>query len=459
MKAATLLFLPAVFSLCFTSSTAQTFTTLESFEALETGNIENSVVQWNQARTEYSIYSAAANEFGQVTDGKKALEVRFTEPLNSWGQDFMVVLSPEASATLRQAWESSDPHRWWIFYDLTFGSAGANWANNPFWVGSPGNASYGDQVEVNGSWDQPVTGAIELDAIRSGAELVPYEGDRIALGFGFNSDSSEAGTVWVDNIRLLDTYAPGFKPTETVVEGFEDEAFSIVQASSFEIFPYAGIGADDEQVTEGKKSLRIEISQSGWTTGATLDLNLVNEVGDVLFKVPQKEARLNYILSYDYKPVPDTGVSVSWFQVVTSAAGVRLTPEFAGGAGRTYSINLGTVDWTEPPTLNLITQGGFDGYVDLYLDNVRLINTKGDGTAPAAAPRITGASASANSISLVFASEPNAAYTVMSANDPALPVANWTPENPSVQSQGTSTTWVGSRPASGPRFYRVRRNQ
>jgi hypothetical protein len=457
MKAPSLPILSAVFSFCLTTATGQTFTTLESFETLESGTIENSIVQWNQARTEYSVYSGAANEFGQVTDGSKALEVRFTEPLNSWGQDFMVVLSPEASAKLRQAWESTDPHRWWIFYDLTFGSAGANWGNSPFWVGSPGNASYGDQVEVNGNWDQPVTGAIELGSIRSGAELVPYEGDRIALGFGFNADASEAGTVWVDNIRLLDTYAPGFKPTETVLEGFQDENFSILQPSAFEIFPYTRFDASDELVTEGTKSARIEISQSNWTTGATLDLNLINEVGDVLFAHP-KEERLNYILSYDYKPVPDAGVTVSWFQLVTQGAGLGLTPEFAGGAGRTYSINLGTVDWTEPPILNLITQGGFEGYVDLYVDNVRLINTKGDGTAPAAAPRITGASASANSITLVFASEANAAYTVITANDPALPVSNWTPENPSVQSQGASTTWVGSRPASGTRFYRVRRN-
>ena len=27
---------------------------------------------------------------------------------------------------------------------------GGNWANNPVWVG---DASYGDQVEVNGAWD------------------------------------------------------------------------------------------------------------------------------------------------------------------------------------------------------------------------------------------------------------------------------------------------------------------
>lgn len=372
-----------------------------------------------------------------------------------------MILSPEASATLQQAWNSTDPHRWWLFYDITFGSGGGGWANNPIWVGSPSGASYDDQVEVSGGWDQPVIGALELDAIRNGNELVPYDGDRIALGFGFNGNLTETSSVWIDNIRLLDTYIAGARPTETLIEGFEDENSWILTPSAYEVFPYTRFDETDTYVTEGEKSARIEIAESGWTTTSTMDLSLSDPMWDLLVAY-LPEDRYNYILSFDYSIVPDVDVAVNWFQFITQASGVRLTPNGGVGESRTYSINLGTVDWLDtPPTLNLITQGGFDGFIDVYIDNLRLINTQGDTTAPpppAVKPDFTGASAKSDSVTLTFTTEANATYTILSTTDLSRPVSNWTAEDSSVSSQGGSTTWVDSRAPQGARFYIVRKN-
>lgn len=435
---------------------------LESFENMDSNTVLDSVVQWNSARTDYIVFQGGApNDVGQVTDGNKALEVQFLEPLNGWSQDFLVILSPEASATLQQAWNSKDPHRWWLFYDITFGSGGGAWANNPIWIGSPSNASYGDQVEVNGGWDQAVTGALELDSIRNGNELVPYDGDRIALGFGFNGNLTDTSSIWVDNIRLLDTYAAGARPTETVLEGFEDENSWILTPSAFEVLPYTRSDATDEAVTEKEKSARIEIAQNGWTTTSTVDLSLSDPFFDVIAtKLP--EDRFNYILSFDYRIVPDTDVTVNWFQLITQASGVRLTPNGGVGANRTYSINLGTVDWLDtPPTLNLITQGGFEGFIDVYIDNLRLIDTQGDTSAPpppAVRPNFTGASAASDSVTLSFKTEANASYTILSTTDLGRPISNWTAEASNVNSQGSSTTWVDRRAPQAARFYLVRKN-
>ena len=182
-------------------SHAQTFTVLESFETFDSNTIIDSALPWNTDRNEVLIYESSGDDDVLVTDGNKALEVFFFDGISGWGQDFQVALDEEASQTFLDAWNSTDPHRYWLFYDISFQSGGGNWSNNPFWIG-PG-ATYGDQVEVNGNWDQPISGYIELDAAKNGNELTLTEDNRVILGFGFNGDQSEASSVFVDNIRLL----------------------------------------------------------------------------------------------------------------------------------------------------------------------------------------------------------------------------------------------------------------
>jgi hypothetical protein len=459
----------------------QTFTVLESFEDVDSNSVVDSVIPWNTERTEFFIHEANGDDDVLVSDGGKALEVFFSDALSGWGQDFQVLLSEDASQTLLEAWNSTDPHRYWVFYDITFQSGGGGWANNPFWIGG---ATYGDQVEANGTWDEPVPGYIGLDDAKNGNELVLTEDNRIALGFGFNGNLTDAGSVFVDNIRLLDTYAPGRGPSEVLLEGFEDENFDALMPSGFEVFPYSRVDDGDTNTTEGTKSARIEISESGWTTTSTLDLTLNDALNDILFELPQEE-RLNYILAYDYKVVPDPDVAVGWMQVIPSAAGLRLTPTWGGGANRTFSINLGTVPWEDPvPILNLITQGGFDGFIDLYVDNVRLINTQGaEVSAPTTPvpptpvpptppvvtlppipgqtvepPAITDIQVTADLVVLTFSSQNNGNYTILSTDGLSSDSSTWTEKATGVVATGGTSTWQESRSSTGAQFYLIRRN-
>jgi hypothetical protein len=461
---------------CPVLSYGQTFTVLESFEEMDSNSVVDSVVPWNTERTEFFIHESTGDDDVLVSDGGQALEVFFPDALSGWGQDFQVLLSEEASQKLLDAWNSTDPHRYWVFYDITFQSGGDGWANNPFWIG---NATYGDQVESNGTWDEPVSGYIGLDDAKNGNELVLTEDNRVALGFGFNGNLTDAGSVFVDNIRLLDTYAPGRGPSEIVLEGFEDENFETLMPSGFEVFPYSRVDDTDTNATEGNNSARIEISQSGWTTTSTLDLTLNDDLNDILFELPMEE-RLNHILAFDYKVVPDPDVNVGWFQVIPQAAGLRLTPTWGGGANRTFSINLGTVPWEDPvPVLNLITQGGFEGFIDLYVDNVRLINTQGaEASAPTTPvpptppvvtlppvpgqavepPTITDIQVTADSVVLTFSSQNNGTYTILSTDGLTADSSAWTEKASGIVATGGTSTWQDSRASTGAQFYLVRRN-
>ena len=475
--------IPLVVSVFPILSYGQTFTLLESFETVDSNTVVDSVVPWNTDRTQFFVHESSGADDVIVTDGNRALEAYYDGALSGWGQDFQVLLSEEASQTLLDAWDSSDPHRYWLFYDITFQSGGGGWANNPFWIG---DGTFGDQVEVDGSWDEPVSGYIELDAARNGNELVLTEDDRIALGFGFNGNLVDASSVYIDNIRLLDTYAPGRGPSEVLLESFEDEDFDTLLPSGFEVFSYSRSDDADANVTEGTHSARIEVAEGGWTTTSTLDLSLSDALNDVLFELPQEE-RLNYILSFDYKVAPDPDVTVGWFQFVPQAAGLRLTPTWGGGANRTYSINLGTVPWEDPvPALNFITQGGFDGFVDVYLDNIRLINTQGavastpEPSVPTVppvppvvlppivlppipgvvveAPEIMDIELTADAVVLTFSSQSGVTYSVLATSDLTSDPSTWTEMATGLAGTDGTSAWQDSRSSTGAQFYVVRGN-
>ncbi len=470
--------LPILVSAIPVLSYGQTFTVLESFEGVDSNSVVDSAVAWNSDRAQFFVHESSGADDLRVTDGNRALEAYFDGALNGWAQDFQVILSDEASQTLVDAWDSEDPHRYWLFYDITFQSGGGEWANNPFWIGNDG--TFGDQVEVNGTWDEPVSGYIELDAARNGNDLVLTEDGRVALGFGFNGNLVDASSVYVDNIRLLDTYAPGRGPTEVLLEGFEDENFDSLVPSGFEVFPYSRSDDADTNVTEGVGSARIEVAEGGWTTTSTLDLTLSDALNDVLFELPQAE-RLNYILSFDYKVAPDPDVTIGWFQFLPQADGLRLTPTWGGGANRTFSINLGTVPWEDPvPVINFITQGGFDGFVDVYLDNIRLINTQGAIAStpepteppvvlppvvlppvpggPVEPPQIMDIEVTADTVVLTFSSQNGGNYSVFTTSDVTSDPSTWTEKASGIVATGATSTWQDSRASTGALFYTVRRN-
>ena len=49
----------------------------------------------------------------------------------------------------------------------------------------------------------------------------------------------------MDNIRLLDTYAAGYEPVETLLDGLEGPDFDLITESGFALYDYARQEADD----------------------------------------------------------------------------------------------------------------------------------------------------------------------------------------------------------------------
>jgi len=430
---------------------------LESFESSTIDSLENTAVIWNGDRATLGLADLSGDEtLVGVTEGNQALEVSFNT-LSGWVQDFQIKLSPEASATLQAKWQEEAPHRWWLLYDITFGSGGGNWANNPVWVG---DASYGDQVEVNGAWDTPVTAYIEMDSVRNGNELLPDENGQIAIGFGFNGDLAQESKLWIDNIRLMDTYAVGYEPEEILLDGLEGPDFDLIVESGFALYDYTKQEADDPRVTQGNGAAWIEVDNGGWTTAAVLELSQSDVLNELLATVPAGD-RVHYTLSYDFIVIPDPSTAVSWFQTIPSVTGSRLSPNWAGEmVQRTTSINLGSVEWGSPaPNINLVTQGGFDGYVDLFVDNIRLFNAKGNrvaGPEPMDPPALTSVQSSGGQIEIEFASVAGGSYSILVSDD--LAAGTWSEVASGISASGASTSWQDA--ISGTqKFYRVRRDQ
>ncbi len=428
---------------------------LESFEEVDNDTVGDVAILWAGDRTEYAVAeSTEDNNVSAVTDGDKALEVSFNT-LSGWGQDFQVLLNPEASSTFEEAWNDPSPHRWWLLYDITFGSGEGNWINNPVWIGP--DASFGDQVEGSGAWDEPVTAFLEFDSIRNGNDLLLTEDGRVAIGFGFNGDLSIESKVWVDNIRLLDTYARGYEPEEILIDGLNEQEITLITESGFPVSDYTKQGNDDPRVTEGDGAAWIEVSESGWTTGAIMQLSQSATLNDIMANIAPED-RVHYTISFDYVIIPDPSTDVSWFQFIPSATGLRLALNYAGSeVKRTTSVNLGSVAWgATAPNINLISQGGFDGFVDIYVDNVRLFNAKGIRTAEPEPATITAVQVNGNLFELTFSSISGSSYSILASDD--VTSGNWSEMASGIVASGETTTWQDSTPVTGQRYYQIQSN-
>ncbi len=149
--------------------------------------------------------------------------------------------------------------------------------------------------------------------------------------------------------------------------GLNDQEIALITESGFSVTDYSRQGDDDPRVTEGDGAAWIEVAESGWTTGGVMGLSENTALNNILASIAPED-RVHYTISFDYVVIPDTTTQVDWFQFLPEATGLRLTHNYAGSeVKRTHSINLGSVAWgATAPNLNLITQGGFDGYVGRF---------------------------------------------------------------------------------------------
>jgi len=423
---------------------AETITLLESFE--DTVDVVSHLqpADGNRRIDEFSL--SEDNDFGQITDGQKALKVAFSS-MNGWQRDFQVQLSLDVTTLLQSVIETEETGRYYLLYDILWDNTDndAGWANNPLEIGG---WMYGDQIEWSGG-GQVVTMAYEIgagtpDGFRLG--LVGDDNDRTFLNFIFNSNTGQPMNVYVDNIRLMDTKPGNAETIVSVLESFEASTSVLAGQGRTE-----NIVQNEDQafITHGAKSAKYTLNDAdgGWAQDLTLDLSGYSLLAEVL-EIPQAD-RARYTLAWDWLVQLDDGTGGGWGVQQTWSPDNQLTQSWAGDGGlRTRAINLSTVPWDAPPVLTIIQHGGWSGgNIQLYMDNIRIIDT---GFVPSLI-ELTSPSLGGTSFSFSWVSSPGKLYQVHrsnAVNGPFDSIAE-------VTADGDLTTFADPAPVANNAFYQV----
>ena len=431
-------------SMSLNLTNAETITLLESFE--DTVDVVSHLqpADGNRRIDEFSL--SEDNDFGQITDGQKALKVAFSS-MSGWQRDFQVQLSLDVTTLLQSVIETEETGRYYLLYDILWDNTDndAGWANNPLEIGG---WMYGDQIEWSGG-GQVVTMAYEIgagtpDGFRLG--LVGDDNDRTFLNFIFNSNTGQPMNVYVDNIRLMDTKPGNAETIVSVLESFEASTSVLAGQGRTE-----NIVQNEDQafITHGAKSAKYTLNDAdgGWAQDLTLDLSGYSLLSEVL-EIPQAD-RARYTLAWDWLVQLDDGTGGGWGVQQTWSPDNQLTQSWAGDGGlRTRAINLSTVPWDAPPVLTIIQHGGWSGgNIQLYMDNIRIIDT---GFVPSLI-ELTSPSLGGTSFSFSWVSSPGKLYQVHrsnAVNGPFDSIAE-------VTADGDLTTFADPAPVANNAFYQV----
>ena len=431
-------------SMSLNLTNAETITLLESFE--DTVDVVSHLqpADGNRRIDEFSL--SEDNDFGQITDGQKALKVAFSS-MNGWQRDFQVQLSLDVTTLLQSVIETEETGRYYLLYDILWDNTDndAGWANNPLEIGG---WMYGDQIEWSGG-GQVVTMAYEIGAGTPDGfvlGLVGDDNDRTFLNFIFNSNTGQPMNVYVDNIRLMDTKPGNAETIVSVLESFEASTSVLAGQGRTE-----NIVQNEDQafITHGAKSAKYTLNDAdgGWAQDLTLDLSGYSLLAEVL-EIPQAD-RARYTLAWDWLVQLDDGTGGGWGVQQTWSPDNQLTQSWAGDGGlRTRAINLSTVPWDAPPVLTIIQHGGWSGgNIQLYMDNIRIIDT---GFVPSLI-ELTSPSLGGTSFSFSWVSSPGKLYQVHrsnAVNGPFDSIAE-------VTADGDLTTFADPAPVANNAFYQV----
>lgn len=422
-----------------------------------------------------SQYTKTGVDDINVTHGDKSLKVDLSVA-EFWVHDFKVTLSEEASRQVHEAVRSTDLARYILRYDVIF-PGGTAWMNNQVFFGD-----LNDQLDTpNSTSGGKATMSIALDLINGIAD----DESPIVIRFADNFDATEDPfvglTVYLDNIRLVDTYAPGAQPVTTVIQGFEDAANPTGGAADFTAWggtprttyaQYTKAGDDDIRVSEGTHALQVDLANAGtWQADFTIPfagtkLAEILKLDQPAEQRPSKADLERYTFRFDVTyPDRDEAGRPSW-EVLgynTLASGYPFSPARRDnpiGQRQTVSLTLDQVDWSDSqegaPVLMFIANGDWteSGSV-LFYDNFRIIDT-GATTSGGADLKISSVTydRTSSSFTLAWSSEAGKTYAIDYTQDlsawPAAPlVAN-------VQGVAGTTTHTGTAPAGARGFFRVR---
>ncbi len=458
---------------------AATSTVLEGFEngldrvSLISGGARPSL---DPPGVELGEYVTTGAEDPYVTEGQKALKV-VLRGSEWWSADFRVTLSDEASSLVRAAKASGDVARYILRWEYTFPPSGTTaWMNSQVFI--PGVLELNDQLDSNNG---RLSHSITLDAISD----LPAEGPLLldfAQNFDANEDPFSELVVYVDNIRLIDTYAPGASPVTYPLQSFETTEDPIGGAANFTGWgggtrttysQYTAEGAADPRVTDGSKSLKVDYANAG-TWGSDFVLPFAGTKLAEVLKLdlpaeerPAREELIRYTLRFDVI-YPEQGAdwSGNWmstsFNTLTDgfpvSQGGYLAAADAVGFKKTVSLTLDQVRWSDSvdpkPQLMFIANGAWGASgTSIYYDNFRLIDT--GATGGGATPKLTAVqfNAGTGSVSLSWQSEAGKNYAI----ERTTALGSWPDvQAASVAGQAGTTTYTGTVPAAGQTFFRIR---
>ena len=476
MKTTPLFLVGAVSLLSAATLYAESTVILESFEdsidSVSQGDWGGPRIPDNVALSQYTKTGA---DDPNVTEGNKSLKVDLTGS-EGWVLDFKVTLSDDASAKVHEALKSTDVGRYIVRYDMVF-PGGTSWMNDEAYFGdldyqldTPDSANGGKQ-----------TMSFPLDFVTSIAD----DGSPIVMRFADNFDATEDPfvgplTLYVDNIRLVDTYATGAKPVTYVLQSFEDSANPTGGAADFTAWggtprttysQYTATGPDDIRVSDGTHALKVDYAGPGdWKADFTLSF-AGTKLADVLkldLPVEQRPtpAQLaRYTLRFDVTyPDRDENGKPAWEVTAFDTLAQSFPSELgrvdaATGQRETLSITLDQLTWSDTtdgkPVLMFIAQADWgDVGSTIYYDNFRLIDTAATGT-PAAEIKITGVQfdAKTSAITLKWSSASGTNYAI----DYTQTLGSWpTVLAASVAGLQGTTTYTGTVPSGTHGFLRVR---
>jgi hypothetical protein len=337
-----------------------------------------------------SAYAKQGNEDENVTHGRKSLKIVLSGR-QKHSPDFQIKLSDEASARVRAAMASPDVARYILRYDLIFPPL-----ENFEYFNS--GVQFGDCRDVLISAGGKRTMSIALDLLTG----IPPAGPLtlvVSDDFTFKPAFTNV-TIYLDNVRLVDTYAPGARATTHVLQSFENSTNVLGGAAHFNewdkdhpltrtaLAQYAALSASDVRVTEGSHALEITTATPGvWHADFIIPFDKT-QLAEVLKLDRSQNERpgpadlARYTLRWDvtFPDLYNEWMNCTYHTLQTFLPIIQVRQSKPGIIRQTYSVTLDQTEWGSfkeiAPQLVFITEGPQKAKnIKVYYDNFRLIDT------------------------------------------------------------------------------------
>jgi hypothetical protein len=336
-----------------------------------------------------SQYTKSSGSDENVTEGNKCLKIVLSGS-DDYSADFRIQLSSGASDKIRDAAASKDVARYILRYDVIFPPIkDFDYFNSALHLGS-----FRD-VLVSAGGKRSMS--VPLDLIKGLPEDGPVTleifDDFVCKGTFTNV------TVYYDNIRLVDTYAPGAKPVVKVLQSFEDPKNPTGGVTNFTAWDngkplvrttfsqYTATGPDDVRASDGQHALEvIDSDPRSWHADFTIPFK-GTALADLLKlgsgEQPTREQLSHYTLRWDvmYPDLKqDEWINSTYSTTKSYFPIVQVRQNRMQGQRQTYSVTLDQIHWDNPgdgnPVLLCMLQGPQKTKpVKIYYDNFRLIDT------------------------------------------------------------------------------------